>query len=316
MNDKWFKNDKLIKSNGELSSAMGPPMKVGIEEELTEEDLKSESLNLSRQIQRASTVIKKYRDIQNGGRNFVSSRSLEEIHEDERKFEAETRTASLRAVSVLSTCLQRFAHVSEPFTIEVNYRKPEEIPKGLPDKPLQIIGTSAHHAGILYIQRCLSTEYYGFEYVSLNADFDEQILDARIQWERMRVFDNNPLRDKSPVRATLGNDDTSIETDEVKQISGSSPVFHDDQLTLVIHGKIAKFNRTQYRLITYLYSKPRKSARIQELIANVWNKAVSEKAVQVSMGRCNENLLIAGLTAQCSLKENNGHIILELNQNK
>lgn len=100
-------------------------------------------------------------------------------------------------ISVINRHLHLFADVSDVVDLSISPDKSKDVTEAqVPENhysiPGNIIGTSAHHAGILFLDAALSFDFWVpnpmDDYWYFPPSFNKDWLLAKLQWERLRLF--------------------------------------------------------------------------------------------------------------------------------
>lgn len=163
-------------------------------------------------------------------------------------------------------------------------------------EPKNIIGTSAHHAGILYLESALFSEFWSGEESEANISDHVQVpfinynlLEARLERERLLVFEPG-LRVK---------DDENQET-----------YFDDVECRFFSKGISATFKPIDYSLFKCVYNNGRASYDLLRDNVQSWKRnGATNGAIEQAKGRVNKALSQAGLLGEYELSQRNQHIL-------
>ena len=118
------------------------------------------------------------------------------------RLERQVRDLFPKTAEAINAELHRFAVESEPYSINAELSDPDEpLPGVIPIGPDIVIGTSAHHAAVLFLQRCIVEEFWKdnpFMHEKWALDILPNIkkkeLKVRLHWERLRVFKTSEFK--------------------------------------------------------------------------------------------------------------------------
>lgn len=117
------------------------------------------------------------------------------------------RERSTDTIAILEKCLHRFAKVSDICEINLHPEPPGPYaPNPYPPiDRLRLIGTSAHHAGVLFLRKCLASDFLdkltdiglpdiSHKWLEIRHGIDFPSLMIRMDWERMKAFDTSDFQ--------------------------------------------------------------------------------------------------------------------------
>lgn len=161
-----------------------------------EEALKAASINLSHYLHSVIRIIKWNSVEQN---NVKDKDSLAKMIERFQGIENMVREKFPQTAELILDSLHYFASKSDLYTIESIAQEENFLSTMLGiDVHNEIIGTSAHHACVMFLQQCLHQDFWKDSKPKLEKWHNELLpklkqnqLRARLAWERLRVFETS-----------------------------------------------------------------------------------------------------------------------------
>ncbi len=256
-----------------------------------DEELKAASANLEYYLNSAILVI---------NWNCMDQGEVEEDGKREKiaaaynRFEIQIRDRFPKTAAIINSSLHLFAAISDLYTIDIDFSDPERyVPDSYYEEPDLVIGTSAHQAVIFFLQRAIEADFWKNTKFILDKWHTELLpklfqkqLQARMHWERLRVFKTSVIR---------GNHAFENLPSTAEQIEAEADIFDMARRKMTIGGQEAKFSPVPFKLIHYLYTSKNKSASFDELRVNVWGSEVGDRGILSAKDKCNAALLESGL---------------------
>lgn len=171
-------------------------------------------------------------------------------------------------------------------------------------KPDNILGTSAHHAGVLFLEKALINSFWDDSeerfFYELPPEFDYKLLNVKIHQERLRVFrvsGNLPSSEIGEVFDSVAG--------VIEQFDDTTNIFRTD------NGRVHFPGDVQYSLFKYIYQNRR--ASFNELKKNIpkWKKNnINDGAITQAKNRVNTDLANANLlNNEYELTVRKGHVL-------
>ncbi|WP_339686804.1 hypothetical protein [Gimesia maris] len=207
------------------------------------------------------------------------------------RMENKVRESFPNADEILNNSFHVFAAKSDLYSFESV--APPSNPFIFIEEYDEIIGTSAHHACVCFLRRCLRTDFWKDNQSVMDRwksellpKLNQNQLQKRMYWERMRVFETSDFG--------VNHNYEGIPTTD-QMIAAEDDVFDMARRKMKIGDQEAEFSPVPFKLIHYLYNSKTQSASFEELRKNVWKNDVGDRGILSAKDKCNKALLDAGL---------------------